>query len=133
MKLNRLLGILSGVFATELCLHVDDAFAMSLKASTMAGRIGAVSVGVFVLLLLMIVIRRYFAAAFFNGFTVATGLFLSFDIVVFHWIFQLHRITNGPEANWLEPILVVMGTVATYYGVRRELGNSSKRQEPFSA
>nr|WP_283809168.1 DUF2243 domain-containing protein [Tumebacillus amylolyticus] len=87
----------------------------------MASRIGAVFLGVLILFVLMLVIRRFFAAAFFNGFVVACGLFLSFDIVVFHWIFQLHRLTNGPEANWLEPIFVVFGSLAVFYGLRREL------------
>jgi hypothetical protein len=131
--IKRIFGALSGVVVTELCMHIDDAFAMSLRATTMGGRIGAVLIGVVILLLLMILIRRFFAPAFFNGFTAAVGLFLSFDIVVFHWIFQLHRLTNGPEANWLEPIFVVFGSAAVYYGVRREKESSNGRSSKFSA
>lgn len=98
---------------------------MGLKAETMGGRIGAVGVGVAILLVLMAVVRKVFAPAFFNGFVVACGLFLSFDIVVFHWVFALHRLTNGPEADWLEPVFVVFGCLLLTYGVRRELRKGS--------
>jgi hypothetical protein len=116
----RLLGIIIGVIVAENLFHLIDAFAYGLKAESSLERIGAVFFGVLVLGVLMVIFRRLFSAAFFNGFTAATGLFLSFDIAVFHWIFQLHRITNGPEANWLEPLFVIGGSFLVWYGVRRE-------------
>ncbi|WP_366414841.1 DUF2243 domain-containing protein [Paenibacillus sp. GP183] len=78
-----------------------------------------------VLLIFMEVFRRFFSPSFFNGFVVATGLFLSFDILVFHWIFKLHRITNGPEANVLEPIFVCFGLLLFWQGLRREIKQNS--------
>ncbi|MFC4321598.1 hypothetical protein [Litchfieldia salsa] len=119
----RLLGVVIAFFMTDFFFHVIDAYAFNLKANSMVERIGAVVFGVCVLLVLMILFRRLFSPSFFNGFTVATGLFLSFDIVVFHWIFQLHRITNGPEANWLEPIMVIAGSALIFYGLRKERTN----------
>ncbi|MEH7116459.1 DUF2243 domain-containing protein [Neobacillus vireti] len=118
----KIIGAISGIFLTDFLFHLIDAYAVGLKADTPVERIGAVFFGIIVLLLLMLVFYRYFSKAFFNGFTVATGLFLSFDIVVFHWIFKLHRITNGPEANWLEPIFVVFGIIAIWIGIKQEKG-----------
>ena len=120
----RVLGLGAGFYVADSFFHLVDAFAMGLKAETMGGRVGAVGVGVVILLALMALVRKVFAPAFFYGFVVASGLFLSFDIVVFHWVFGLHRITNGPEADWLEPIFVVFGTLLIVYGVRRELRKS---------
>ncbi|MBM7692203.1 putative membrane protein [Peribacillus deserti] len=116
----KIIGAISGFFLTDFLFHLIDAFAVGLKAETPAGRIGAVFFGVLVLLVLMFFFYRYFSKAFFNGFTVATGLFLSFDIIVFHWIFKLHRITMGPEANWIEPLFVVFGIVIVYFGIKQE-------------
>jgi uncharacterized membrane protein len=116
----RLFGAILGFFAVDFLFHLIDALAFGMKAETEAERIGAVGVGIIVLLLLIVLFYRLFPKSFFHGFIVATGLFLSFDIVVFHWIFQLHRITSGPEANWLEPIFVVTGTLFVIYGIKKE-------------
>lgn len=86
--------------------------------------------GLLVLIVLMETFRRIFSPAFFNGFIVATGLFLSFDIVVFHWIFRLHRITSGPEANYFESIFVCFGVILVWQGVRRELRNKINSGKP---
>ncbi|MDQ0221354.1 hypothetical protein ELQ35_15700 [Peribacillus cavernae] len=72
----------------------------------------------------MRLIKWLFSRSFFQGFIEAAGLFLSFDIIVFHWVFQLHRITNGTEANWLGPILVVFGSIFVWYGIKRERQNT---------
>ncbi|WP_158555830.1 DUF2243 domain-containing protein [Peribacillus glennii] len=104
--------------------HIINAFAAGLKADSQAERIGAVVFGMVVLILLMGIFKRFFSRSFFQGFIVAAGLFLSFDILVFHWIFQLHRITNGPEANWLEPILIVSGSLFVWYGISKERQNA---------
>jgi threonine/homoserine/homoserine lactone efflux protein len=124
----RILGAVAGFFLVDFIIHLIDALAFGMKAETQVERIGAVLFGIFVLLVLMVVFYRLFSKAFFNGFTVATGLFLSFDIVVFHWIFQLHRITSGPEANWLEPILVVGGIIMIWFGIKME--RSMKKIQP---
>ncbi|WP_163099661.1 hypothetical protein [Peribacillus alkalitolerans] len=116
----KLLGIIVAFIVTDFFFHIIDAFALEIKPENQVERIGAVLFGVVILLILMAIFHRFFSKSFFHGFTVATGLFLSFDIVVFHWIFQLHRITNGPEANWLEPILVIVGSIFVWYGMNKE-------------
>ncbi len=87
---------------------------------TMAGRIAVVLLAVAILIL-----TSYWRSASarprsFTGFLVAVGIFLSIDIVVVHWIFRLHRVTAGPEANVIEPILVAAGLGFVIYGLRRE-------------
>ncbi len=118
--LKRWLGVFFGFLLTIQFGHLSSALAAGLKATTMQGRIGSVMIGVLILFALMIVIRKRCSSSFYHGFAVSTGLFLSFDIVVFHWIFQLHRITNGPEANVMEPLFVVAGAVLMVYAWRKE-------------
>lgn len=120
MNTERLLGFIFGYFCMTLFLHSIKAHAMGVQLETVGERIGAVGTGLVILLIIMIVLKRWFSASFFHGFLVATGLFLSFDIVVFHWFFHLHRITSGPEANWLEPIFVMFGTWLFFYGLIKE-------------
>jgi len=116
----RIFGAVVGFFTVDFLFHIIDALAFGLKADTGPERIGAVGFGILILLLLMTLFYRLFSKSFFHGFIVATGLFLSFDIVVFHWIFQLHRITSGPEANWLEPLFVFGGIILLFYGIKKE-------------
>jgi uncharacterized membrane protein len=79
------------------------------EAETFAQRLAVVLVGGAILLFTLVLVRRTFSGPFFYGYLLATGTFLSFDIVVFHWLFRLHRITSGPEANVIEPLLVALG------------------------
>ncbi|WP_419880926.1 DUF2243 domain-containing protein [Peribacillus sp. B-H-3] len=120
MNKKRFLGFVAGYLTMNLFFHSIHAYAMGIKLESMGGRLGAVGTGIVILIILAIFIERVFSRSFFHGFLVSTGLFLSFDIVVFHWLFGLHRITNGPEANWLDPIFVVCGTITIFYGIRRE-------------
>ncbi|WP_442599718.1 hypothetical protein [Neobacillus sp. D3-1R] len=120
MHTKRLLGFISGYFSMSIFLHSIKAYAMGVQLQSAGERIGAVGTGLVILLLIMIILKKWFSPSFFHGFLVATGLFLSFDIVVFHWFFHLHRITSGPEANWLEPIFVVFGIALFFYGLKRE-------------
>jgi uncharacterized membrane protein len=90
------------------------------RAVTLAQRLAVVLAGTSSLFLSLIMVKRMFSRSFFDGFLVSVGVFLSFDIVVFHWLFRLHRITTGQEANVIEPILVVLGLSFIVYGVRRE-------------
>ena len=124
--MKRFFGMLSGALGADLFFHIAKAEAFGIQVETMAGRLGAVAFGIGVLLVLMAVVRRVFQRAFFNGFVVAVGLFLSFDIVVFHWVFGLHRITSGPEANVLEPIFVVAGCLLLWYGIAQERQKARK-------
>ncbi len=87
---------------------------------TMAGRVAVVLLAVAILILTLVLAGRLGSSSFFHGFLVAVGVFLSIDIVVVHWIFRLHRVTGGPEANVIEPILVAAGAAFVIYGLRRE-------------
>ncbi|MDP4170089.1 MAG: hypothetical protein Q8906_05715 [Bacillota bacterium] len=120
MNVKRIFGFITGYLMAGLFFHSINAYAMGIKLDTTWERLGAVGSGFIMLLIFMAIFKAFFSSSFFHGFLVATGLFLSFDIVVFHWIFHLHRITNGPEANWLEPILVLFGSVLLIYGVKKE-------------
>jgi hypothetical protein len=101
--------------------------AFGLKATTTTQRVLAVQVGALILLPMLALMRRWFARSFFHGFLVAVGTFLSFDIVLFHWVFKLHRITSGQEANVIEPLLVALGIGFVAYGVRRERPRPERR------
>jgi uncharacterized membrane protein len=125
MFTKRIMGFITGYIITSLYFHSIKAYAIGVELDTAWERIGAVGSGLIILLILMILFNKLFSTSFFNGFIVATGLFLSFDIVVFHWFFQLHRITRGPEANWLEPLFVVFGTLLLIYGVKKERLNQA--------
>jgi len=97
---------------------------------TTTGRILVVLVGAAVLLVTLAGVWRLFARAFFYGFLVATGVFLSFDIVVFHWLFGLHRITEGPEAGPIEVVMVALGIALVTLGL---IGDHRDRRRSPSA
>jgi uncharacterized membrane protein len=113
-------GALVGFISTDLFLHMIVAGAVGLEGTTTGQRLSSLFIAGILQIVIIILVKKFFSPAFFHGFIVAAGLFLSFDIVVVHWIFHLHRITNGPEAEYLEPILVVVGLVILLYGLRRE-------------
>lgn len=113
--------------------HGTKALAFGVQPTTMVGRIGAVMFGVLILGVIVLLTKKWASNSFLNGFLVATGLFLSFDIVVFHWFFHLHRITSGPEANILEPIFVVAGAYLVTYGVNLERKHVHNKNNTFSA
>lgn len=127
---QRLLGMTAALVVSDVFFHSADAIAMSLRAETMAGRLGAIGVAVVVLIAAMVGSRLWFPRPFFHGYLVATGLFLSFDIIAIHWIFQLHRISSGPEANVIEPIFVLLGLAFLLYGIRNERRPASRDQLP---
>jgi len=114
-------GMAVGGIATHQLFHLREAAAFTLKATTMAERLGSVSVAVILFVFLAYLAFYFFNRSFFHGFIVAGGLILSFDIVLLHWIFQLHRITSGPEADVLEPLFVLCGIALVITGVKREL------------
>ncbi|MCP8970422.1 DUF2243 domain-containing protein [Ectobacillus ponti] len=120
MSKSRFLGLFAGYGLADFYFHSIKAYAMGVQLETAGERIGAVCSGLVLLFGFLVVFKYFFSASFFHGFIVASGLFLSFDIVVFHWFFHLHRITNGPEADWLEPIFVVFGIALLVYGIWRE-------------
>ena len=73
-------------------------FGPLIPVTTMAGRLGVILLGV-VFLVWFLSLSMRFGPSFFRGFLVAVGAFLSFDMILFHWVFRLHRITSGPEAD----------------------------------
>lgn len=98
---------------------------------TSGGRVAVVLLGTAMLILTLALAKRFYSASFFRGFLVSVGIFLSFDVVVFHWIFGLHRITSGREADVIEPVVVVIGAGFVIFGLRRE-ARSSRSQSPRS-
>ncbi|HXY30541.1 MAG TPA: DUF2243 domain-containing protein [Gemmatimonadaceae bacterium] len=90
-----------------------------IPVTTMAGRIGVVLLGC-VLLVVFLAGAARLSPSFFRGFLVATGTFLSVDMILFHWIFRIHRLTSGPEADVMEPLFVVLGVVFIVVGLRGE-------------
>jgi hypothetical protein len=97
----------------------------TVAPATMGGRVAVLLLGAAMLILTLVGARRWYPPSFFRGFVVAVGIFLSFDIVVFHWLFRLHRITAGPEAEVIEPILVVVGVGFLSAGLRGESRSSA--------
>ena len=91
-----------------------------LAPETTGGRIAGVFLAVLVLLVTLYFANRWYSVSFFNGFLVAVGIFLSFDLFLVHWMMELHRVTSGDEAIWLEIPLFVAGLTFIVVGVRRE-------------
>lgn len=110
---------------------------VGLTADTPTERVLVVLLGAGILLFMLALVWRLYPRTFLHGFFVAAGVFLSFDIVVFHWIFGLHRITAGPEADVIEPVLVVLGVGFITYGLLRERtddhGRSARDGPPMTA
>jgi hypothetical protein len=91
-----------------------------MTLDTMAERIGGVLIGCAILVAALAGSWRWFSRSFYHGFMVCAGMFLSIDIILLHWVFRLHRITSGPEADVLEPILVLIGIGFVAYGIAKE-------------
>jgi hypothetical protein len=99
------------------------AMGLWMLRETIAGRVAVVLLAAAFLLLPLVLAKRLASSSFFRGFLVAVGVFLSFDIVVFHWLFRLHRITAGSQANVIEPILVAAGAGFVIHGLRGSGGH----------
>jgi hypothetical protein len=112
------LGFIFGVYA--MSHWSTNAFAWELKAETMGERIAAVFYGIAILIIILLFIYKRYNSSFFHGFLAAIGLFLTVDNILFHWVFQLHRVTSGPEANVLEPLFVAAGIGLVYYTWKKE-------------
>ena len=93
----------------------------ALVPETMAGRIAVVLLVTATLLGTIYIAHKLYSTSFVNGFLVAIGIFLTLDLIIVHWLFELHRITSGPEAVWLEGMFVLVGIVFLTIGLRREI------------
>lgn len=129
----KIFSMVAAFLMAQAIFHGTKALAFGVQPTSMVGRISAVMFGVVILGVLVLLTKKWASNSFLNGFLAATGLFLSFDIVVFHWFFHLHRITSGPEANVLEPIFVVAGTYLVSYAVKLERKHVQNRNNTFSA
>ncbi|MCL7747696.1 hypothetical protein [Halalkalibacter alkaliphilus] len=118
--MSRLIGFLIGVLYTDWLFHTDNVNAFGFAATTTGERIGSLLFAGGVTVVFYIVCAKLFSSSFFHGVIAASGFFASFDIVVIHWIFELHRLTHGPEADIIEPILVVIGIILLVYGIKKE-------------
>ncbi|WP_026286274.1 DUF2243 domain-containing protein [Salsuginibacillus kocurii] len=121
--LYRVASFLIGVLFVDYLFHTDQAQALGFEAETMGERLGALAFVGGITLVFFYICYRFFARSFFNGSIFAAGFFASFDVVVVHWIFQLHRITDGPEAIYIEVFLVILGLIMMVFSVfyeRRE-------------
>src|SRR5262245_15433086 len=94
-------------------------FGPLIPVYTMAGRLGVIGFAV-VSLVFFLALAKSRGDSFFRGFLVAIGTFLSYDLLVLHWVFRLHRLTSGPEADVVEPLFFALGVVFIIYGLRSE-------------
>jgi hypothetical protein len=92
---------------------------------TMQGRIGGIALAVAVLLGTIWLVHRRYSVSFVNGFLVAVAVFLTFDLLLVHWVMELHRVTSGPEALWVELVLFAAGLLFLVLGLRREARKAS--------
>lgn len=92
-------------------------FGPLIPVTTMGGRLGVIGFAVASLIFFLVLARRR-GDSFYRGFVVAIGTFLSFDMILLHWVFRLHRLTSGPEADVIEPLFVVLGVAFIVYGLR---------------
>ncbi|WP_096200605.1 hypothetical protein [Bacillus sp. FJAT-45350] len=118
--MNRMIGFLFGILYIDLLFHSSHAYAIELTATTTLQRLGALLFAGVATIIFYYFCRKFFPLSFFHGVIVASGFFASFDIVVIHWIFQLHRLTYGPEVYILEPLLVIIGILMFLYGIKKE-------------
>ncbi|SER81517.1 DUF2243 domain-containing protein [Salipaludibacillus aurantiacus] len=119
---SRVLSFLIGIFLIDYWFHTGNVQAFGFEAETMAERIGALLFTGAVTLLIFYLAYRFFTCSFFNGVIFAAGFFASFDIFVVHWLFNLHRLTDGPEAIYFEVALVILGIIMIVFS----LGNEKK-------
>src|SRR5262245_21470581 len=97
-------------------------FGPLIPVETMAGRLSVLLFAMLSLVLFMALARRR-SDEFFRGFLVAVGSFLSFDVIVIHIVFRLHRLPSGPEADYVEPFFILLGVAFILYGLRAGKGS----------
>jgi phage shock protein PspC (stress-responsive transcriptional regulator) len=101
--------------------QVDLVLAFALiPVNTSAGQLSVIAVAVAFLIVFLWWSNRTTSASFFQGVLAGMGFVLSVDIVLIHWIFGLHHITNTPMDLILEPLFVLLGLVFLWFAITRE-------------
>jgi phage shock protein PspC (stress-responsive transcriptional regulator) len=120
-------GLLAGGGLVIFELHqvnntqVDLVLAFALiPVNTSAGQLSVIAAAVAFLIVFLWWSNRTTSASFFQGVLAGMGFVLSVDIVLIHWIFGLHHITNTPMDLILEPLFVLLGLVFLWFAITRE-------------
>src|SRR6266566_5158776 len=74
--------------------------------------------------------KRMTSASFFLGALAGMGFVLSVDIVLIHWIFGLHHLTNTQMD--LEPLFVLLGLVFLWFAITRERRQANRATQQRS-
>jgi len=109
----------------ELCL----AFAL-VPVSPSAGQLSVIAVAVAFLIMFLLWSQRTTSASFFLGALAGMGFVLSVDIVLIHWIFGLHHLTNTQMD--LEPLFVLLGLVFLWFAITRERRQANRATQQRS-
>lgn len=120
VKNSRFIGFLIGILYIDWLFHSRDVYAFGFAATTTGERLVALLFAGLGTIVFFMICAKFFLASFFHGVIAASGFFASFDIVVIHWFFKLHRLTYGPEADIIEPILVIVGILLLIYSIKKE-------------
>ncbi len=111
----------------ELCL----AFAL-VPVSSSAGQLSVIAVAVAFLIMFLLWSQRTTSASFFLGVLAGMGFVLSVDIVLVHWIFGLHHLTNTQMDLVLEPLFVLLGLVFLWFAITRERRQANRATQQRS-
>ena len=119
-------GLLAGAGPTipGLCqggnTQIKPVLAFMVPVDTSAGKLAVVILAVAFLIGFILWSKQTKSASFFRGVLAGMGFVLSVDIVLVHWIFGLHHITNTQMDIVLEPLFVVLGLVFLWFAITRE-------------
>jgi phage shock protein PspC (stress-responsive transcriptional regulator) len=91
-----------------------------------AGQLSVIALAVAFLMSVLLWSKRTTSDSFFLGVLAGMGFVLSVDIVLIHWIFGLHHITNTQMDLVLEPLFVVLGLVFLWFAITRERGQANR-------
>lgn len=112
--------VISGLHqANNTQVELVLAFAL-VPVSTSAGQLSVIAVAVAFLIVFLLWSKRTTSASFFRGALAGMGFVLSVDIVLIHWIFGLHHITNTQMDLVLEPLFVLLGLVFLWFAITQE-------------
>jgi hypothetical protein len=85
--------------------QIKPVLAFMVPVDTSAGKLAVVMLAVAFLIGFILWSKQTKSASFFRGVLAGMGFVLSVDIVLVHWIFGLHHITNTQMDIVLEPCL----------------------------